>query len=396
MLSELQALAEALAQRLGRGVAIDDPELHLLVHTAHRGMTDRVRTQSILERTVDAELLAYVRGFGVDRASEPWVRVDAMPERDLMARLCAPIRAQGVLLGYLWIIEADAPLTDAQVADVVDVARSAAVVMHRERLLVDVERGRDRERLRDLLSDDETVRRAAVDALRAADRVPREEALQVLVAHVTGDAGGEELPQLVEDALDRVARRQGPPPALSLARGDHGVLLLDGRGAAPAAAVEAVRRDVLAHLPGTSLRTGLGQAVAGLEHVQRSWQQARQALRVGEVVPGFGPDVSWSELGVYRMLVHLPVGALPDDSIPSELLALLETDSGRELVRTVEAYLDRAGDARATAEALHVHRTSLYYRLTRFQTISGLDLGNGNDRLAVHLALKLLRLDDQL
>ena len=97
-----------------------------------------------------------------------------------------------------------------------------------------------------------------------------------------------------------------------------------------------------------------------------------------------------------RMLVHLPVDALPDDSIPSELLALLETDGGRELVRTIEAYLDRAGDARATAEALHVHRTSLYYRLTRFQTLSGLDLGNGNDRLAVHLALKLLRLDDRL
>jgi hypothetical protein len=268
--------------------------------------------------------------------------------------------------------------------------------MHRERLLLDVERGRDRERLRDLLSDDETVCRAATDALRAAERVPHEETLQVLVVHLVGDALGEDAPQVVEDALERVARRQGPPPSLSLARGDHGVLLLDGHGATPASIIDAVRREVAVHLPGAELRTGLGQPGAGLEHVRRSWQQARQALRVGSVVPGFTPDVSWAELGVYRMLVHLPVDALPDDSIPVELLGLLENDAGRELVRTVEAYLDRACDARATAEALHVHRTSLYYRLTRFHKVSGLDLGDGNDRLAVHLALKLLRLDGRL
>lgn len=396
MLSELQALAEALAQRLSRAVAIDDPQLHLLVHTAHRGVIDAVRTQSILERTVDAELLAYVQRFKVDRTTDRWVRVDARPAGDLLARVCAPIRAQGVLLGYLWIIEADSPLADDELVDVADVAASAAVVMHRERLLLDVERGRDRERLRDLLSDDETVRRAAADALRTAERVPHEESLQVLVVHLTGDGLGDEAPQVLEDALDRIARRQGPPASLSFARGDHGVLLLDGRSPVTGSVLRAVRRDVATHLPGAVLHSGLGQAVHGLEYVLRSWQQARQALRVGGVVPGFTADASWAELGVYRMLVHLPVDALPDDSIPIELLSLLDNDSGRELVRTVEVYLDRACDARSTADSLHVHRTSLYYRLRRFEQLSGLDLHNGNDRLAVHLALKLLRLDGRL
>jgi DNA-binding PucR family transcriptional regulator len=42
--------------------------------------------------------------------------------------------------------------------------------------------------------------------------------------------------------------------------------------------------------------------------------------------------------------------------------------------------------------ALNVHRTSLYYRLGRFTELTGLDLADGGQRLAVHLGLKLLRL----
>jgi DNA-binding PucR family transcriptional regulator len=39
-----------------------------------------------------------------------------------------------------------------------------------------------------------------------------------------------------------------------------------------------------------------------------------------------------------------------------------------------------------------VHRTSLYYRLSRIELISGMDLASGGDRLSLHLGLKLARL----
>ena len=62
------------------------------------------------------------------------------------------------------------------------------------------------------------------------------------------------------------------------------------------------------------------------------------------------------------------------------------------LPATLETYLDSACDARATAAALHLHRTSLYYRLSRIEALTGVDLATGSGRLELHLALGLARL----
>jgi hypothetical protein len=390
VLSELQALAEALAARLDRAVAIDDAGMRLLVHTPHAGPVDPARTRSILERQADEAALAHVLAQGIARTDAPVVRTTGQPDLGLLPRVCAPLRAQGVLLGYLWIIDADVPLTGDETAVVADTAAAAALVLHRQRLLVDQERDRDRAWLGDLLSGDAGVRHATADALRAAGRVPPGAAFRVLVAQVVGETGREDVQQAVEDALDRVSRRLGPRPALYLARADHGVLLLE-EGVPPSTAAFQVRQEVSRRVPAAGLRSGAGDRAAALEDVVRSWEQARQALRVADAVPGFGEDVAWADLGVYRVLVHLPPDALPE-ALPPALLPLLETDAGRDLVSTVERYLDLGGDARETAAQLHVHRTTLYYRLHRFTELTGLDLGDGDDRLTVHLGLRLARL----
>jgi DNA-binding PucR family transcriptional regulator len=63
-----------------------------------------------------------------------------------------------------------------------------------------------------------------------------------------------------------------------------------------------------------------------------------------------------------------------------------------QLVETLGTYLEHAGDAKATAAALNVHRTSLYYRLHRIEELAGVDLSSGEDRLMCHMALRLARL----
>jgi DNA-binding PucR family transcriptional regulator len=41
---------------------------------------------------------------------------------------------------------------------------------------------------------------------------------------------------------------------------------------------------------------------------------------------------------------------------------------------------------------LGIHRQTLYYRLSRIERLTGLDLGEGEDRLLLHMALKHARL----
>ena len=55
-------------------------------------------------------------------------------------------------------------------------------------------------------------------------------------------------------------------------------------------------------------------------------------------------------------------------------------------------YLELAGSVKATAAALQVHRQTLYYRLSRIEQVTGLDLSDGEDRLRLHLGLIVGRL----
>jgi DNA-binding PucR family transcriptional regulator len=62
------------------------------------------------------------------------------------------------------------------------------------------------------------------------------------------------------------------------------------------------------------------------------------------------------------------------------------------LVRTLEAYLRHAGSAPAAADELHIHRTTLHYRLDRIRAITGSEPDDGETRLLLHLGLGVARL----
>ena len=137
-------------------------------------------------------------------------------------------------------------------------------------------------------------------------------------------------------------------------------------------------------------RVGIGGAHA-LPAARRSYRQARDAVAVAQRVARFGRVAAWDELGVYRTLVRFPHD-LDDEALHPGLVVLLRDGAHAPLVETLEAYLDRAGDVKATAEALNLHRATLYYRLQRIEEITGARLKVGEDRLALHLGLRLARL----
>jgi purine catabolism regulator len=68
----------------------------------------------------------------------------------------------------------------------------------------------------------------------------------------------------------------------------------------------------------------------------------------------------------------------------------------RELLRTLEAYLSNSGRKAETARTLHLTRQSLYLRLERLERVLGVDLGDPDVMLGLHLALRALRLTQSL
>jgi len=68
----------------------------------------------------------------------------------------------------------------------------------------------------------------------------------------------------------------------------------------------------------------------------------------------------------------------------------------RELLRTLEVLLASGGHKAHAARALHLTRQSLYLRLQRIQQLLDADLEDPDTRLALHLALRALRLTEAL
>ncbi|MEU0634432.1 helix-turn-helix domain-containing protein, partial [Streptomyces sp. NPDC005989] len=114
---------------------------------------------------------------------------------------------------------------------------------------------------------------------------------------------------------------------------------------------------------------------------------AAPAARAATAESRFGPVARWSAIGPYRLLTALPPEAVADPAVRTLL-----TPPHKDLARTAEVFLDCAGQASRTAAALGVHRQTLYYRLSRIQQLTGLDLNDGEDRLLLHMALKSARL----
>jgi len=126
----------------------------------------------------------------------------------------------------------------------------------------------------------------------------------------------------------------------------------------------------------------------GPTEAHRSYRQARTAAGVAMAVDGDGGMARWDRLGVYRLLAQLP--HVEAEAIDPRVVRLL-ADADHRTIETLEAYLDLAGDAQATAQVLHIHRASLYQRLQKAERLYDFDLHSGTDRLAVHLGLKLAR-----
>jgi hypothetical protein len=73
-----------------------------------------------------------------------------------------------------------------------------------------------------------------------------------------------------------------------------------------------------------------------------------------------------------------------------ETLMTADRASGTNYLGTLRAYLDCFGDVRGAARRLHVHQNTLRYRLRRLVELSGVDLGDADERLLLEMQLRCL------
>ena len=108
---DLQDIVDDLESEIRRPISVEDRRWRLLAHSVQPDETDRVRMQSILSRETSPDVVAWLEGLGLQRARE-LVDVPANQALGMTRRGCHPLRHGDVLLGFLWVIVGEHPLTD--------------------------------------------------------------------------------------------------------------------------------------------------------------------------------------------------------------------------------------------------------------------------------------------
>ncbi|WP_274562280.1 PucR family transcriptional regulator [Streptomyces spiramyceticus] len=379
---DYQDLVDEISALLGAPATLEDRDFKLIAFGAHdsgsgfdEATLDPVRTRSILTRRSTAEVRAWFEKFGIATAEDP-VYIPADPAAGVLrGRLCLPVRHRGTVYGYVWLLAGDGEGPPAPVP-----GPAMAVCARIGALLADEARARADlgPHLRTLLVSDSAERRAdALDSLRTA----------------LGDGG--------TYALLCVAPWADPVPGARTVPGAAALCLLPVPGPAGPRLAALIRlrtpTDLApAHQAATTLLAvagpvvGIGNPARTLDDLPGAWREASAAARAALARPHLGPVAEWSAIGPYRLLAALPDSG-PGHPVDPAVRPLLEP-AHAELARTAEAFLDCAGQAGRTASALNIHRQTLYYRLSRVEQLTGLNLHDGEDRLLLHMSLKAARL----
>ncbi|HET8975798.1 MAG TPA: PucR family transcriptional regulator [Solirubrobacterales bacterium] len=127
------------------------------------------------------------------------------------------------------------------------------------------------------------------------------------------------------------------------------------------------------------------------ERLRNSFHEARCALEATTFANGAAPDVaSYRDLGAFTLLLSVQDG----DALRlycETVLGPIEDSDDRyagELLRSLEAYIDRNGHWERAAADCYCHRHTLRYRIKRIEELTGRDLSRANDRVEMWLALR--------
>jgi hypothetical protein len=381
----LQYIAEQLARDLRRSVIIDDAALRPLATTPQTGRLDRSRVEAVLQRQTSARLRRKLTELGVFSAREP-VSIPGDPQQATLPRLCLPLLADDQLLGFLWLIDEPTLTTDQTRQAQAAAAQAAHLLAQRA-----IRSAGQFSALSDL-----------ADGLLHAQEQVRQEAAVMLAgqAALTGP------PPYALAVIRPMADRPEPAPDPGRAAGKLrraagnlrlrtavGTLVLASPGESELVAITttgalAELRRAARALPGPPMAVGTCGGTAALADVHASLGNAQYAAHVAARVPHFRRAADWAALGAYAAFQQLYRDTSAPERICPGIGALLD-QRAKTYRQTVRCYLECAAQAQQAAAQLHIHRTTLYWRLARAAELVRVDLRQGEDRLKLHLALTL-------
>ena len=136
----------------------------------------------------------------------------------------------------------------------------------------------------------------------------------------------------------------------------------------------------------TRVNVGIGTPVMGVKDLARSFKEAQIAIEVGKVFDTEKNIVSYDDLGIARLIYHLPTTLC--ETFLKEVFKKGSIDSlDHETLFTIQRFFENNLNVSETSRKLFVHRNTLVYRLDKIKKLTGLDLREFDHAIIFKIAL---------
>ncbi len=136
----------------------------------------------------------------------------------------------------------------------------------------------------------------------------------------------------------------------------------------------------------TRVNVGLGTVVENIKDLARSFKEAQIALEVGKVFDTDKVIVSYENLGIARLIYHLPTTLC--ETFLREVFKKGSIESlDHETLFTIQRFFENNLNVSETSRKLFVHRNTLVYRLEKIKKLTGLDLREFDHAIIFKIAL---------
>ncbi len=392
----LHELTDVLSSTLETPVLLTDENLALIAASQHTAAdTPRPAVSFSPERLALppralAQLTTTIHSPGVPAIGMPgfWV---------------VPLSVDDRVVAFAWIVEHAAPLEDSQIVHVERTASATVRALVRAGAFAESSEA-DAEHAAELMRDEPTkvdeaiARRTATGGFSHDGRTF---AVAVAAQPLNGHfATRSELSRALGTIIERAAAGYPAARRIAAQRGAEAVVLVAPfpQDDVETAIVQVIdtAHDLMTRSEPRELYGAWTVGGSDGRNTQSSageaaWQ-ARQAAQLGLRVGWSRQRVEWSKVEQYRGISNLPEAFLHSHFLTAELERFLNSEEHADLVDTLERFLFHAGNIQAIAAERYLHRTTIYHRLRRIETILGVDLSRGHDRLELHMGVLAWRL----
>ena len=390
-------LTRIFAATAGKTVILLDPEFR---PQAQAGSS---ASPGVIQRWEpgDASIASMLRVLAAERKP---LRVPPMPGSALpYGCLAMPVMVGDAVLAYLVVLDETVAVADD--VDLVITSYAAtlfALTLAREQTSLELGQRYQGAILDALVSGhflDSHDARRKVRSLGVADAEP----YRVAVARVSASrpvSGPGHLDERApaEEALSRLVGSVG---CASVIRGPELVMLLpeqlddstpDRRPDAGTVPVSGIPLLLPPQAAGNQLTFGLSEPTERPELAPQALLQAQHAIDLGIRIGRAGQTISYSELGIYRLLLQIGNMHQLWQFAEDVLGPLIDYDAGHkvDLFGTLSIYLNQHESLKQTARVLRVHVNTVSYRIQRIERLTSLDLANPDHRLSAHVAAKII------